>query len=94
MKREVKDLEELANVPLGEIMDEAVAAAPRIAYYRVRSKVPGHEAFTFGIVLLRSMAILSDGTQTRAPCRHVRCGCARLERRFGSRPDECITSAA
>lgn len=51
MKREVKDLEELANVPLGEIMDEAVSAAPRIAYYRVRSKVPGHEVFTSGLVL-------------------------------------------
>jgi len=51
MKSEVKDLEELANVPLGEIMDEAVAAMPRIAYYRVRAKVPGHDMFTSGLVL-------------------------------------------
>ncbi len=51
MKREVKDLEELESIPLGEIMDEAVAATPRIAYYRVRTKVPGHEVFTSGLVL-------------------------------------------
>lgn len=51
MKHEVEDLEELASVPLGQIMDEAVAAVPRIAYYRIRTKAPGHDVFTSGLVL-------------------------------------------
>lgn len=50
MKNE-KDLNEIESVPLGTIMDEAAAAIPRIAYYRVRAKPDGHEMFTYGLVL-------------------------------------------
>lgn len=43
--------EEIDSVLLGTIMDEAVAATPRISYYRARTKIEGQESFTYGLVI-------------------------------------------
>lgn len=51
MSEPVEYNEEIANVPLATIMDEAVASNPRIAYYRVRADAEDHERFTCGLVL-------------------------------------------
>lgn len=48
MKNHNKETE---NATLGTIMDEAMAAVPRVAYYRDRVMIEGRKTFTYGLVI-------------------------------------------
>ena len=51
MKDIIKDISELDNMSLSILMDEAVSASPRISFYRIKTKVEGHEQFTSALIL-------------------------------------------
>ena len=58
MKRSYNLNEEIENIKLGTIMDEAVAATPSVAYYRVRAMIEGHKTFTYGLVICAAKGTL------------------------------------
>ena len=77
--------EEINSVPLGTIMDEAVAATPRIAYYRVRAMVEGHETFTCGLVICAAKGTsMYDELVSREPCRKTVPACQMRMRTIGA----------
>lgn len=77
--------EKIDSVPLGTIMDEAVAATPRIAYYRVRAMAEGHETFTYGLVICAAKgSSMYDELVSREPSRKTVPACQMRMRTIGA----------
>ena len=77
--------DEIDNIPLGTIMDEAVDATPRIACYRVRAKIEGYEPFTDGLVICASKGTsMYDELVSREPSRKTIPACQMRTRTIGA----------